>query len=450
MTEEENAEDIIVNNNGDFDAHELSEKIKRRIGQKMASGFYDEREVQGITDMRITDSDADTGDDLDRKALEEAINFLHNNWDVTEAIPAESPRGGLKGKLITAYKKFFLKFIQPTINISLARQAELNAKLVTIAVFIENSIGLKSRMSRLEIASDRFDRRVSDIEGRTSVLSEKVAELSNTLRDVDKQGIFMRRKITKLLDELRRGEGDTKTHATEEMAKLASYDYVLFENLHRGTREEITKKAKVYAEWFAKTPGDVLDVGCGRGELLEVFKASNITATGVDINDEMIEECTQRGLTAESGDALDFLHNKKDGELGGISAVQFIEHLPNDAMVSFFQLAYDKLASGGVLAAETINPTCLTTFSGAFYLDMTHVKPVHPLAVQFLLERIGFDEVRIEYLNPYPDDIRLIPMVYKEEISPFAAQTIVEYNRNVEKLNSVLFTHADYAIIAKK
>jgi O-antigen chain-terminating methyltransferase len=119
-------------------------------------------------------------------------------------------------------------------------------------------------------------------------------------------------------------------------------------------------------------------------------------------------------------------------------------------MVEFFTLAYDKLAAGGQIAAETINPTCLTTFSGAFYLDMSHTKPVHPLALQFMLERIGFSEVRIEYLNPYPADIRLNTLPYNDTLASFEASFIVEYNRNVEKLNNVLFTHGDFAVVAKK
>ena len=71
-------------------------------------------------------------------------------------------------------------------------------------------------------------------------------------------------------------------------------------------------------------------------------------------------------------------------------------------MTRFFQIAYDKLKPGATIAAETINAACLTTFCSAFYLDLSHLKPVHPLALQFLLERIGYEDVRIEYLNPIP------------------------------------------------
>lgn len=450
MTTEDSNSDFIVDNNGDVDTKELSERIQRRVAQKMASGFYDEREVASLVEMRITDSDADTGVELEQKIMERALNFLHNNWDVTEPIPAETPRPGIKGAIIRLYKTFFLKFIQPTINISLARQAEFNGQLTSLAVFIENSVGLKQRMSRLEIASDRFDKRIRIIEEGAATLHGQVETLSLSLRDVDKQGIFLRRKISRLLDEIAKGGDDAVKTTEREMEKLAAYDYVMFENLHRGSREEIRKRLEIYADWFADVKGDIVDIGCGRGELLEIFDVAGITATGVDLNDEMVAECVQRGLNAQSGDALDYLRDQKDGSIGGISAVQFVEHLSVEAMTMFFQLAYDKLKSGGLIAAETINPTCLTTFSGAFYVDMTHNKPVHPLALQFLLERIGFDEVRIEYLNPYPDDIRLNPIKYNETLSPFEAETVVEYNRNVEKINNVLFTHADYAVVAKK
>jgi O-antigen chain-terminating methyltransferase len=101
--------------------------------------------------------------------------------------------------------------------------------------------------------------------------------------------------------------------------------------------------------------------------------------------------------------------------------------------------------------AETINAACLATFCGAFYLDLSHYKPLHPLAVHFLLERIGYSSVQIEYVNPFPKPSRLaqIPDSLAQD-SNLPKRVVKDYNENVMKLNNILFSNADYAVIACK
>ncbi|VAX19179.1 hypothetical protein MNBD_NITROSPINAE03-456, partial [hydrothermal vent metagenome] len=309
---------------------------------------------------------------------------------------------------------------------------------------------LNQRMNRLETFSDGADERLDSFDKKFDTLSDQFTRLSTSITDLDKQGIFTRGKIEKLLRELKKGApGELVQKAEEEIEKLKAHDYLLFENDHRGTREEIKQKAIYYAQ-LLKGKKNVVDIGCGRGELLELFSANKTDAIGIDINDEMIEECKSRGLKAIAGSAIEYLENQPDGSLGGVTAIQVIEHLPTDSITTFFSLVFDKLEPGGIVAAETINPTALATFCGAFYLDMTHQKPIHPLALKFMLERIGYSEVHIAYRNPFPEDIRLIPFGYDETIEGMGADFIIEYNRNIEKLNNVLFTHSDYAVIGVK
>lgn len=430
----------------DLDPAHVAERIKERVRQKMAAGLYDEKEVRKLEDINLRlyerpDQSA-YGPHYDAKT----VAFMNANWDVTAPIQVVSPRGGIVTLLKRFYQKTFHRLLRP----SLARQAEFNSSVVNamrdLAYQRRRYMELSQRMQAMEKTSDEMEKRIQKLE----TLPARVESLGQTLHDIDRQGIFLKNRLAAILEKVAGAQGGAAARAAvSERAKLDSHDYTLFENLHRGSREEIKKRLSVYAGWFKGADG-VLDVGCGRGELLEILCSAGIKASGVDINEEMAAECGRIGLSAVSEDAIVYLGSLKDGSLGGVAAVQFIEHLPVETMTEFFRLAFNKLKPGGIIAAETVNPTCLTTFCGAFYLDMSHTKPVHPLAVQFLLERIGFSEVRIEYLNPYPENMRLKPIPLDNiALWPDPALAI-EYNSNLDKLNGVLYSHTDYAVVARR
>ncbi len=458
----------LVDQGGDIDVKELSRKIQKRVEEKLRSGFYDEKEVQGVTNMKLDTSGRDISWLFYNKQKADAVySLMEENWDVTKPIDTSSPRGGVKGKLISLYKKLYKRLIQPNLNISLSKQAVFNSETTHYVYHLKEAalraeeefhslrdryLNLSDRILEMEENFSRVENLEGRIDGtdkRLDSFTDKVKALSVSLRDVDKQGIFLKRKMTTLLESLGTGNGGPKPEViAREREKLNSFDYTLFENLHRGSREEIKSRFNVYIDWF-KAASPVVDIGCGRGELIELFTEKGIETKGVDLNDEMVAECKDRGLDVSEGDALQFLESFEDNSLGGVSAIQFIEHLPNDAMIKFFETAYSKLKPGGIIAAETVNPTCLSTFCGAFYLDMSHDKPIHPLAVHFVLERIGFSSVRIEYLNPFPADHKL-KKIEADNSSEIGFDIVSEYNVNVDKLNGILYSHQDYAVVAIK
>jgi O-antigen chain-terminating methyltransferase len=114
------------------------------------------------------------------------------------------------------------------------------------------------------------------------------------------------------------------------------------------------------------------------------------------------------------------------------------------------RLAYRKLRPGGVLLCETPNPACLTVFSGAFYVDLSHVKPIHPEAARFVLEAAGFRDVEIRYVNPVPPDgklQRLEPFWYMRR---YEEVFLSQINDNFERLNQLLWGAQDYAAIGRR
>jgi SAM-dependent methyltransferase len=230
---------------------------------------------------------------------------------------------------------------------------------------------------------------------------------------------------------------------------LDSYKYVGFEDQFRGSREEIRARLESYLPVFRGT-SDVLDVGCGRGEFLELLAGEGITARGIDVNHEMAELCRSRGLDVAEADAVGYLTTLPDGSLGGIFAAQVVEHLQPDYLLRFLELAFHKLRPGGRIALETLNPACWTAFFESYIRDITHVWPLHPETLKYLVVASGFTRADIEYRSPVPAHARLQPLAVPAGADTTLADLVEAVNANTEKLNARMFTYLDYAVIGAR
>ncbi len=237
-------------------------------------------------------------------------------------------------------------------------------------------------------------------------------------------------------------------------AAVDAYAYVGFENLYRGSPDEIRSRLVEYLPLFAGA-SDVLDVGCGRGEFLDLLREREVGARGVDVNAEMIEECRARGLDASVGDALTYLDALQDESLGGLFAAQVVEHLQPDYLVRLLNVAGRKLRPGARIVLETVNPRCWFAFFDAYIRDITHVRPLHPDTLEYLLGASGFQRTTVRYLMPYPDDGKLQRVPLSDGLGTAdgdrsLATAVETFNGNVDKLNDLLFTHLDYAAIGER
>jgi SAM-dependent methyltransferase len=230
-------------------------------------------------------------------------------------------------------------------------------------------------------------------------------------------------------------------------ASLDAYKYVGFEDQFRGSQEAISRRLESYLPFFEGC-ADVLDVGCGRGEFLDLLQARGIRARGLDLNHEMAELCRARGLEVAEADVVSYLDGLPDGSLGGLFAAQVVEHLQPAYLLRFLELAHHKLRQGAPLVLETLNPACWVAFFESFIRDVTHVWPLHPDTLRYLVLASGFADARIEFRSPVPPEDRLQPIAAAPE-SPIAdlAET---FNANVDKLNARMFTYLDYAIVARR
>lgn len=199
-------------------------------------------------------------------------------------------------------------------------------------------------------------------------------------------------------------------------AAVSSLDYSRFAERFRGTEDEIRRNMQFYRPIFANCD-NVLDIGCGRGEFLEVMRDAGIPARGIDLGVESVTQCRDKGLTAEVADLFVYLAAQPDGEFDGILSSQVVEHLPPDQLPEMIRLCGAKLRRGGVLAIETPNPECLAIFATYFYLDPTHTRPMPAQYLQFCMEEAGLTSFEIHPLAPAIDvmpELASLPADFRE------------------------------------
>jgi len=190
--------------------------------------------------------------------------------------------------------------------------------------------------------------------------------------------------------------------------------YAAFENRFRGSREEIKARLGIYladvrAASAGTTERPVLDLGCGRGEWLELLADQELVGAGVDTNLAMVTEGHTRGLRVVEGDALAHLRSLPDGSHGAVTAFHLVEHLPFGIVIQLIDEIVRVLQPGGIAILETPNPQNLVVGACSFYMDPTHRRPLHPETMRFLGEARGLERVEIRPLHPvdagrFPDD----------------------------------------------
>lgn len=309
-------------------------------------------------------------------------------------------------------------------------------------------------LKRWESLSVQNTRARDDASRRVDEAQASLADVRATAALAQQTALSLKREVQRLLarpdaSSVGTGEPPAPTTATPSV-DLNAFKYLGFENEFRGAPEDIRQRLEMYLPLFEGRQ-DVLDIGCGRGEFLDLLRARGVTARGIDINDAMVEESRARGLDAEKADALGYLSALPDGSLGGVFAAQVIEHLPPDYLTTLIEVAAQKIRPGGLIVLETINPTCWVAFFESYIRDLTHVRPLHPETMQYLLRVSGFGQVRVQYSAPVPETSRLSLVAGGAAEDAAAVATLIQaFNRNMALLNSRMFTSQDYAVIGTR
>jgi len=224
--------------------------------------------------------------------------------------------------------------------------------------------------------------------------------------------------------------------------------YLELEHRYRGTDGEIAERLAIYLEDL-KERSPVLDLGCGRGESLRIFKENGIEARGIDGNARMVVACREQGLEAEEGDLFEKLAGVEEGSLGAVVSFHVIEHLPPESLDRLVRLAWRALRPGGALILETPNPLSVVVAARNFWLDPTHQRPVHPESLRLSYELAGFDPVEFRPLRPFSAAERL-PEIDLARLPPEQGELADQVNRLRDRLDEVLFGEQDYAVVGVK
>ncbi len=181
-----------------------------------------------------------------------------------------------------------------------------------------------------------------------------------------------------------------------------------YEDLHRGSRELIKTRLRAYLPFITPLPACIrpasaVDLGCGRGEWLELLGESGFDAFGVDLDEGMLAACRERGLSARHADAIKTLREMPDDSMALVSAFHVVEHMPFGEARALIDEALRVLRPGGLLILETPNPENLVVGASSFYQDPSHERPVPPELLRFAVKHAGFERARVVRLQEAPE-----------------------------------------------
>ena len=359
---------------------------------------------------------------------------------VGAAVPAMTRMRGLKRVVAGSVARAFLRLAQ----VITRDQRSFNLATIDILRTMDERARREAghvAALRAEVASVRSDlsRRIDEVQATDS---RALGQLRTSMS-------LQERRFERFLDEAGDHAAGKHTPApvgaengpavAAESAHLWDAIYLHFEDEFRGTREEIKARVAVYLPKFREAgagteAAPILDLGCGRGELLEVLRTEGLVASGVDTNRAAVEQCRQQGLSVELGDAFDVLRKLPEASLGGLAALHVVEHLPFPLVLKLLDEALRVLRPGGVAIFETPNPKNVLVGSSNFYIDPTHRNPVHPLTLRHLMEARGLVGVETMMLHPLPPEARV----------PDASSELAR------RFNEYFYGPQDYAVVGRR
>jgi SAM-dependent methyltransferase len=365
-------------------------------------------------------------------------------WSGDHAFPIRSHRG-LLGRLLVGFKRLLRPLVKTPQNDLWERQRTFN--LIVIEHFARLEAARADHLRRIEYQE------ALDSEGIHEVMRHNDALFARADQKLDRY----RREARDLLGSLgaalatvRSAPPSEANEAVETIARAhEEHGYLELERRYRGTEEEIRERIAAYLPYLRDLPGPVLDLGCGRGEALALLRDHGIAGRGVDSSERMVQLCRDRGLEAEVGDLFAVLAGVGEGSLGGVISFHVIEHLPGPALDRLVRLAGRALRPGGVLILETPNPLSVVVAARNFWLDPTHVRPVHPESLKLMYELAGFDPVERLDLRPFPDGQRL-PEIELATLPPEQRPLADLVNRLRDRLDEVLFGYQDFGMVGRK
>ena len=312
----------------------------------------------------------------------------------------------------------------------------------------------KADQTALSELRDHFTKLAQAKADQTNVAAmvAEIREVRQRIQDHKRSLLDQQRRLGLLLEEARKRlpaplDNTQLTAFADEADHLLNAMYVSFEDRFRGDRADIKQRVAVYlpmieAAQAGTLDAPIVDVGCGRGEWLELLKERSLTARGVDLNRIMVNECRERGFEVVEADALHYLRELPDNSLGAVTGMHIIEHLPLPTLIALLDESLRVLRPGGLAIFETPNPENLVVGACNFYMDPTHRNPLPPPMVEYLVEARGFVRVEIQrWRQGLQDSLQFLPA---------EASGATELNPLIRMAKDYYFAAPDYAVLGYK
>ena len=308
---------------------------------------------------------------------------------------------------------------------------------------------LETARDRISPVERRLDRAESDHSELRDRLIPAVVERGNVLVDrlseeLEEVGSLVERML--LAEPLPVPETGRDASLPRALAEVQPRLLEAF----RGSEDEIRHRLDHHLA-VLREASPVLDLGCGRGELLLMLREVGVAASGVESDAALAQAARRRGLEVVEGDVLEVLKEQPEGRLGAITAIHLLEHLEPGRMLELLREARRALRPGGVLVAECPNPLSLRVGAALFWRDPTHVRPLLPEVVELFLQTTGFEVARVEFLHPFPADQLLAAGAedVAEDLSPELASVHRQFAALSARLDELLNGARDFAVVAR-
>ncbi|MGV8118058.1 class I SAM-dependent methyltransferase [Methanothrix soehngenii] len=431
---------------------DVMRKIKESIKIRQA--------VNASTKTEDTSDSETKGDALHETENRKEWEYINSNWNIQNNNYFISSHRRILGKPLIKGRELVHGEVQRYIDPSLWKQREFNSCIVRILNGISERLGrVDDRIAQSQSAiSDQVNDRIAQSQSAISdQVNDRIAQSqSKVYSDIGEQVrsviLAMNKDIENrawLAGILEEKIAKSKEKRSDEMlsSQVTGLNYFIFEDRFRGSRNDTKAKQLKFVKYFEGCK-NVLDIGCGRGEFLELLKDNGISGHGIDIDEDMVRYCRSRDLNVEKLDAVSYLNQLEDKSLDGIFIDQVVEHLDPDYLIKMIDLCYKKMLFGAYIIMETVNPLSLLSLAN-FYMDMSHKRPVHPETLKFLMSAAGFRETVAQFYEPAVEGGRL-RYIDADGLAEKERSLADIINRNTDMLNNMVFGPQDYAAIGKK
>ncbi|MEI6294095.1 MAG: class I SAM-dependent methyltransferase, partial [Methanomicrobiales archaeon] len=402
----------------EINVEEIMKKIRENIRKRQAAG-----ELPPDPDSLIASNSKNCLASESDDTIQRDLSYINDNWDIHN-----------NSYYISSYRPYISKFlikgrqlvhgeVRRYVDPMVSQQTCFNASAVRIINLVSHQFA-------------ELDQRQQDLE--TKLDQDISAKFSSLDQDINAKAW-----LAHVLEERTQKELAQKS-SHQVFNSKENTNYFLFEERFRGSRIDIKQRQREFLPYFEKC-SRVLDIGCGRGEFLEILKDHDIGGVGIDSDPDMVTYCRSRQLEVDQSDAIAYLETLEDKSLDGIFIDQVVEHLEPEYLIRLLALCYQKMKFGYHIVVETVNPLSFVSFVN-FYIDMTHKRPVHPDTLQYLISASGFRECENKFLSPVSKDGRLKKIEVTVEMNEIERKNVDINNHNVDMLNTVLFGDQDYAV----